>query len=282
MAVLKLPVGGDPILGLESRRGSNVSMEPACYDKSPTSSSSPAPIGWTSRRSSWNSLSRAPSLKKKQQQSGERRSLLSGEGGSSSEEGEGGGGGGEEEEVEEEEGGLMEEDNASLVRTDSMSQKAPRHRRMESLETRSSMELPPDVLLQIVPQCGSLSDVQGQIVPQCGSLSDVQGQIVPQCGSLSDVQGQIVPQCGSLSDVQGQIVPQCGSLSDSLVSRLFLWLEKKQPDWCRQRDTWSMYLFPPESSMLRYFGSNVLPSQSHPLNRRRIKASEEEEEEEEE
>lgn len=44
---------------------------------------------WNSRRSSWNSLGRAPSLKRQKRQSGERRSLLSGDGKSSSEEGEG-------------------------------------------------------------------------------------------------------------------------------------------------------------------------------------------------
>lgn len=102
--------------------------------------------GWTSRRSSWNSLGRAPSLKRQKRQSGERRSLLSGEGGSSSEDGEGGGDGGSGG------GGLMEDDDASLARTDSMSQsqRGPRHRRMESVETRSSMDLNPDTLLQVV------------------------------------------------------------------------------------------------------------------------------------
>lgn len=35
MPIPKLPVGGDPVLGYESRRGSNVSIDPACYDKSP-------------------------------------------------------------------------------------------------------------------------------------------------------------------------------------------------------------------------------------------------------
>lgn len=108
--------------------------------------------GRTSRRSSWNSLGRAPSLKRQKRQSGERRSLLSGEGGSSSEEGEDGG-----------EGGLMEEDDASLARTDSMSQsqRGPRHRRMESVETRSSMDLPPDALLQVdaVPPSVSTSNL---------------------------------------------------------------------------------------------------------------------------
>uniref|UniRef100_A0A3Q1HAQ8 Voltage-dependent T-type calcium channel subunit alpha n=1 Tax=Anabas testudineus TaxID=64144 RepID=A0A3Q1HAQ8_ANATE len=152
MPVPKLPVSGDPILGYESRRGSNVSIDPACYDKSPASAWSASPhapwssgSGWTSRRSSWNSVGRAPSLKRQKHQSGERRSLLSGDGGSSSEDGEEGGEGG---------GGLMEEDDASLARTDSMSQSQ---------------------------------------------------------------------------------------------RRLFRWLEKKQPEWCRQRDTWSLYLFPPES-----------------------------------
>lgn len=35
MPIPKLPVCGDPIVGYESRRGSNVSIDPACYDKSP-------------------------------------------------------------------------------------------------------------------------------------------------------------------------------------------------------------------------------------------------------
>lgn len=45
----------------------------------------------------------------------------------------------------------MDDDDASLARTDSMSQsqRGPRHRRMESVETRSSMDLPPDALLQV-------------------------------------------------------------------------------------------------------------------------------------
>ncbi|KAK5850441.1 hypothetical protein PBY51_001322 [Eleginops maclovinus] len=241
MAVLKLPVGGDPILGFESRRGSNVSMEPACYDKSPTSahsSSSQAPwssgSGWTSRRSSWNSLGRAPSLKRQKQQSGERRSLLSGEGGSSSEDGEavGDGGGG---------GGLMEEDNTSLVRTDSMSQKGPRHRRMESVETRSSMDLPPDVLLQ-VPNLHRSASMHSSRPPSLGHSrtpehSDCNGKGSP---------AALGPTHVSLEDnTEDENAEEEANLSR--VSRLFRWLEKKQPEWCRQRDTWSLYLFRPES-----------------------------------
>ncbi|XP_055366914.1 voltage-dependent T-type calcium channel subunit alpha-1H isoform X2 [Betta splendens] len=74
----------------ESRRGSSASMDPAAYDQRSLNLSSPGrrsplpPRGsgssWGSRRSSWNSLGRAPSLKRRDP-SGERESLLSGEGG---------------------------------------------------------------------------------------------------------------------------------------------------------------------------------------------------------
>uniref|UniRef100_A0AAX7UKZ5 Voltage-dependent T-type calcium channel subunit alpha-1H n=1 Tax=Astatotilapia calliptera TaxID=8154 RepID=A0AAX7UKZ5_ASTCA len=72
----------------KSRRGSSTSVEP--YDPPSLSLSSPgrrsplpprgAGSSWGSRRSSWNSLGRAPSLKRRDT-SGERESLLSGEGG---------------------------------------------------------------------------------------------------------------------------------------------------------------------------------------------------------
>ncbi|XP_034564690.1 voltage-dependent T-type calcium channel subunit alpha-1G [Notolabrus celidotus] len=241
MPVPKLPVGGDPVVGYTSRRGSNVSIDPAGYDKSPTSARSTSPYapwssgsGRTSRRSSWNSLSRGPSLKRQKRQSGERRSLLSGEGGSSSEEGEGGGEGG---------GGLMEEDDASLARTDSMSQsqRGPRHRRMESVETRSSMDLPPDALLQ-VPFLYRSASMHSSRPPSLGHLlppehSDCNGKGSPSALGPTHV---------SLEDntEEENAEEEAGS---GRVSRMFRWLEKKQPEWCRQRDTWSLYLFPPES-----------------------------------
>ncbi|TDG98324.1 hypothetical protein EPR50_G00217500 [Perca flavescens] len=241
MPVPKLPVGGDPLLGYESHRGSNVSMDPACYDKSPTSAPSSSPhapwgsgSGWTSRRSSWNSLGRAPSLKRQKRQSGERRSLLSGEGGSSSED-EGGGGEGE--------GGLMEEDDTSLVRTDSMSQsqRGPRHRRMESVETRSSMDLPHDALLQ-VPYLYRSASMHSSRPPSLGQLrppehSDCNGK-----GSPSALGPTHVSLEDNTEDENAEEEANLGRFA-----RLFHWLEKKQPEWCRQRDTWSLYLFPPES-----------------------------------
>ncbi|XP_057717410.1 voltage-dependent T-type calcium channel subunit alpha-1H isoform X3 [Corythoichthys intestinalis] len=71
----------------DSRRGSSTSMDALTCDQRSLSHSSPVrrspllPRGsssWGSRRSSWNSLSRAPSLKRRDT-SGERESLLSGE-----------------------------------------------------------------------------------------------------------------------------------------------------------------------------------------------------------
>ncbi|XP_070617570.1 LOW QUALITY PROTEIN: voltage-dependent T-type calcium channel subunit alpha-1H [Erythrolamprus reginae] len=64
----------------DSRRGSNVSVDPISFDQKSLSSLRSSPCAnWASRHSSWNSLGRAPSLKKKAQGS-ERESLLSGEG----------------------------------------------------------------------------------------------------------------------------------------------------------------------------------------------------------
>ncbi|XP_047465685.1 voltage-dependent T-type calcium channel subunit alpha-1G isoform X5 [Mugil cephalus] len=241
MPVPKLPVGADPILGYESRRGSNVSIDPASFDKSPTSARSSSPhapwssgSGWTSRRSSWNSQGRSSSNKRPKRQSGERRSLLSGEGGSSSEEGEEGGEGG---------GGLMDEDEASLARTDSMSQSqgGPRHRRMESVETRSSMDLPPDALLQ-VPFLYRSASMHSSRPPSLGHLrppehSDCNGK-----GSPSALGPTHVSLEDNTEDENAEEEANLGRFS-----RLLRWLEKKQPTWCRQRDTWSLYIFPPES-----------------------------------
>ncbi|XP_034046818.1 voltage-dependent T-type calcium channel subunit alpha-1I isoform X2 [Thalassophryne amazonica] len=103
MPTPKGSLGPDSILGdeliykegagidhMESRRGSSVSMDPSAYDQRSLGHSSPSPhsplpprgcgSSWGSRRSSWNSLGRAPSLKRRDT-SGERESLLSGEGG---------------------------------------------------------------------------------------------------------------------------------------------------------------------------------------------------------
>ncbi|XP_055032530.2 voltage-dependent T-type calcium channel subunit alpha-1G isoform X4 [Misgurnus anguillicaudatus] len=216
--------GGDPALVFESRRGSNVSVEPNGQDKSPSSArSSPnAPwssaSSWNSRRSSWNSLGRAPSLKRQKRQSGERRSLLSGEGQSSSDEGESGGG-----------GGISEGDDASLARTDSLGQR-PRHRRMESLETRSSFDLPPDTLQ--VPYVHRSASIHSARPPNFLGNGKSSPSATAQL-SLDEHHSE-----DDNGDDEGNL---------SRRARLYRWLEHKQPEWCRQRATWSLYLFPPES-----------------------------------
>ncbi|RXN16168.1 voltage-dependent T-type calcium channel subunit alpha-1H-like protein [Labeo rohita] len=87
MPTPKSSLGPESVFGLsESRRGSGISIDPNAFDQKslPSPRISPChPRGsgsnWGSRRSSWNSLGRAPSLKRKDT-SGERESLLSGEG----------------------------------------------------------------------------------------------------------------------------------------------------------------------------------------------------------
>ncbi|KAL6475303.1 hypothetical protein MHYP_G00163430 [Metynnis hypsauchen] len=225
MPVPKISGGGDPTLGHESRRGSNVSMDPSCQEKSPSSArSSPhAPwssgSSWNSRRSSWNSLGRAPSLKRQKRQSGERRSLLSGDGQSSSDE-DGG----------REGGGASEGDDASLSRTDSFGQR-PRHRRMESLETRSSFDLPPDTLQ--VPYLHRSASIHSTRPPNLLSNGKSSPTGATTQLSLDDHHSE-----DDNGDDEGNLSRQ---------ARLYRWFERKQPEWCRQRSTWSLYLFPPES-----------------------------------
>ncbi|MCJ8738531.1 hypothetical protein PDJAM_G00036850 [Pangasius djambal] len=228
MPVPKISGGEDLALGYESRRGSNVSVEPGCHDKTPSSvrSSPHAPwsssSSWNSRRSSWNSLGRAPSLKRQKRQSGERRSLLSGDGHSSSDEdGAGGGSVG---------GRMLEGDNVSLSRTDSFGQR-PRHRRMESLETRSSFDLPPDTLQ--VPYLHRSASIHSTRPPNLISNGKSSPTGATTQLSLDDHHSE-----DDNADEEGNL---------SRRARLYRWLERKQPEWCRQRTTWSLYLFPPES-----------------------------------
>uniref|UniRef100_A0A9J8AI12 Voltage-dependent T-type calcium channel subunit alpha n=1 Tax=Cyprinus carpio carpio TaxID=630221 RepID=A0A9J8AI12_CYPCA len=229
MPIPKISGGGDPALDYESRRGSNVSMDPNNgQDKSPSSArSSPnAPwssaSSWNSRRSSWNSLGRAPSLKRQKRQSGERRSLLSGDGQSSSDEGDVGESGGG--------GGLSEGDDASLARTDSLGQR-PRHRRMESLETRSSFDLPPDTLQ--VPYMHRSASIHSARPPNFLSNGKSSPSAATTQLSLDEHHSE-----DDNADDEGNL---------SRKARLYRWLEHKQPQWCRERVTWSLYLFPPQS-----------------------------------
>ncbi|XP_051987465.1 voltage-dependent T-type calcium channel subunit alpha-1H-like isoform X1 [Xyrauchen texanus] len=86
MPTPKSSLGPESVLGLKSRRGSGVSIDPNAFDQKSLTSPRRSPCqprgsgsNWGSRRSSWNGLGRAPSLKRKDA-SGERESLLYGEG----------------------------------------------------------------------------------------------------------------------------------------------------------------------------------------------------------
>ncbi|KAL2298849.1 hypothetical protein Nmel_014456, partial [Mimus melanotis] len=119
----------------DSRRGSNASLDPTGYDQKSLSSLRSSPCAnwgssstWGSRRSSWNSLGRAPSLKKKSQ-SGERESLLSGEGKGST------------------------DDDSDDAKSSTLSRPSL-PRRAESLDYRGSQELPELLRVPSVRQLG--------------------------------------------------------------------------------------------------------------------------------
>uniref|UniRef100_A0A8C2J298 Calcium channel, voltage-dependent, T type, alpha 1H subunit a n=1 Tax=Cyprinus carpio TaxID=7962 RepID=A0A8C2J298_CYPCA len=80
MPTPKSSLGPESVFGLtESRRGSGISIDPNTSPRRSPCHPRGSGSNWGSRRSSWNSLGRAPSLKRKDT-SGERESLLSGEG----------------------------------------------------------------------------------------------------------------------------------------------------------------------------------------------------------
>ncbi|XP_015426256.1 PREDICTED: voltage-dependent T-type calcium channel subunit alpha-1G [Myotis davidii] len=202
-------------LGPASRRtSSSGSAEPgAAHEmKSPPSArSSPhspwsAASSWASRRSSRNSLGRAPSLKRRSP-SGERRSLLSGEG---------------QESQDEEES--SEEERASPAGSDH------RHRGSLEREAKSSFDLP-DTLQ--VP--GLHRTASGR-----SSTSEHQG-----CNGKS-ASGRLAralhpddpPLDGDDGDDEGNL---------SKGERMRAWIRARLPACCRERDSWSAYIFPPQS-----------------------------------
>ncbi|XP_029805117.1 voltage-dependent T-type calcium channel subunit alpha-1H, partial [Suricata suricatta] len=132
---------------LESRRGSSSSVDPQLGDPKslPSLRSSPCAhwgpnSAWSSRRSSWNSLGRAPSLKRRSQ-SGERESLLSGEGKGSTDE--------------------EAEDGRPGAGAPPGTQAIPL-RRAESLDHRSALDLQPPRPAALLP--AKFPDCNGQVL----------------------------------------------------------------------------------------------------------------------
>ncbi|KAM9209400.1 voltage-dependent T-type calcium channel subunit alpha-1G isoform 23-T23 [Dugong dugon] len=202
-------------LGPASRRtSSSWSAEPgAAHEmKSPPSArSSPhspwsAASSWTSRRSSRNSLGRAPSLKRRSP-SGERRSLLSGEG----------------RESQDEEDSL-EEERATPAGSDRY------HGGSLEREAKGSFDLP-DTLQ--VP--GLHRTASGR--SSASEHQDCNGKSAP--GRLARaLRLDDPPLDGDDADDEGNL---------SKGERMRAWIRARLPACCRERDSWSAYIFPPQS-----------------------------------
>uniref|UniRef100_A0A8C8AKT2 Voltage-dependent T-type calcium channel subunit alpha-1G n=1 Tax=Otus sunia TaxID=257818 RepID=A0A8C8AKT2_9STRI len=218
MPMPKSAMFGDAAQGYESRRASGVSVDPTAYElKSPPSArSSPhspwrASSSWNSRRSSWNSIGRAPSLKRRGQ-SGERRSLLSGEGKESSEEGE-----------------SSDEEHSS--RAGSFNGSLPH--RMESLETKGSFDLQDTLQVPSLYRTSSMYSSR----TSTSEHQDCNGKTSP---------GLLLHQL-HLDDPQ-QDCDDCDDEGNmSKRDRMKAWVRAHLPSCCKQRDSWSIYIFAPHS-----------------------------------
>ncbi|XP_074745061.1 voltage-dependent T-type calcium channel subunit alpha-1G isoform X11 [Strix uralensis] len=218
MPMPKSAMFGDAAQGYESRRASGVSVDPTAYElKSPPSArSSPhspwrASSSWNSRRSSWNSIGRAPSLKRRGQ-SGERRSLLSGEGKESSEEGE-----------------SSDEERSS--RAGSFNGSLPH--RMESLETKGSFDLQDTLQVPSLYRTSSMHSSR----TSTSEHQDCNGKTSP---------GLLLHQL-HLDDPQ-QDCDDCDDEGNmSKRDRMKAWVRAHLPNCCKQRDSWSIYIFAPHS-----------------------------------
>ncbi|KAG9349787.1 hypothetical protein JZ751_026140 [Albula glossodonta] len=180
----------------ESRRGSSASIDPNTCDQKSLSSlrSSPCPpwgsgSNWGSRRSSWNSLGRASSLKRKNQ-SGERESLLSGEGRGSSED--------------------DDSDGGKSSKTGSVSG-ASLQNRAESLDAPELLQVP------MLRPPGEHHDCNGKSL-----------HLAPDYLHKDD------------TDLDEEI-------EESYCFRFKKMLEPYKPQWCRDHEDWSLYLFSPQN-----------------------------------
>ncbi|XP_040539371.1 voltage-dependent T-type calcium channel subunit alpha-1H isoform X1 [Gallus gallus] len=199
---------------VDSRRGSNASLDPLTYDQKSSSSLRSSPCAnwgtnsnWGSRRSSWNSLGRAPSLKKKNQ-SGERESLLSGEGKGST------------------------DDDSDDAKSSTVSRPSLHHR-AESLDYRSSLDLPE--LLQLPPMRHSLSISPMAVLP--AEYQDCNGKMV-------HVPSEFFLHIDGHKE---EAVDYEDDMEDSYCYRIRKVLEPYKPEWCKSHEDWSLYLFSPQN-----------------------------------
>ncbi|XP_077643488.1 voltage-dependent T-type calcium channel subunit alpha-1G isoform X2 [Lonchura striata] len=166
---------------------------------------------WNSRRSSWNSIGRAPSLKRRGQ-SGERRSLLSGEGQESSEEGD-----------------SSDEERSS--RAGSFNGSLPQ--RMESLETKGSFDLQDTLQVPSLYRTSSMHSGRTSV----SEHQDCNGRTSPGL-LLHQLHLDEPHQDGDDGDDEGSM---------SKRDRVKAWLRARLPTCCTERDSWSIYIFAPHS-----------------------------------
>ncbi|XP_047564175.1 voltage-dependent T-type calcium channel subunit alpha-1G isoform X31 [Lutra lutra] len=196
------------------RTSSSGSAEPgAAHEmKSPPSArSSPhspwsAASSWTSRRSSRNSLGRAPSLKRRSP-SGERRSLLSGEGRESQDEEE-----------------SSEEERTSPAGSDR------RHGGSLEREAKNSFDLPDTLRVPALHRTAS------------GRSSASEHQDCNGKSASGRLARALRPDDPPLDRDDGD---DEGNLSRG--ERIRVWIRARLPACCRERDSWSAYIFPPQS-----------------------------------
>ncbi|NXD13634.1 CAC1G protein, partial [Nothocercus nigrocapillus] len=215
MPMPKSTMFGEAAQGYESRRASGVSVDHELKSPSSVRSSPHSPwsagSSWNSRRSSWNSIGRAPSLKRRGQ-SGERKSLLSGEGKESSEDGD-----------------SSDEERSS--RAGSFNGSLPR--RMESLETKGSFEL--QDTLQVPSRYGSGSAPGGRA--SASEHRDCNGKTAAGLLLRQPPPDDPRQDCDDCDDE--------GNMSKR--DRMKAWVWAHLPTWCKERDSWSIYVFAPHS-----------------------------------
>ncbi|NWY67470.1 CAC1H protein, partial [Erithacus rubecula] len=198
----------------DSRRGSNASLDPTGYDQKSLSSLRSSPCAnwgtssnWGSRRSSWNSLGRAPSLKKKSQ-SGERESLLSGEGKGST------------------------DDDSDDAKSSTLSRPSL-PRRAESPDRRGSQELPE---LLRVPSARQLGLGPTALLP--AEFHDCNGKMghAPGAEFFLRVDGH-----------KEDTLDYEDDMDDSYCYRIRKAVDPYKPQWCKTHEDWSLYLFSPQN-----------------------------------
>uniref|UniRef100_A0A670JHW5 Ion transport domain-containing protein n=1 Tax=Podarcis muralis TaxID=64176 RepID=A0A670JHW5_PODMU len=206
----------------DSRRGSNASIDPLSFDQKSLSSLRSSPCAnwgtssnWGSRRSSWNSLGRAPSLKKKSQ-CGERESLLSGEGKGST------------------------DDEAEDAKLSAVS-RLPLHRRAESLDCRGTLEMPE---LLHVPGVRHHPLNISPVAMLPAEYQDCNGKMlhVPSEFYLH-VDGHKDDTLDYDDDMEDP------TWYEDYCYRIRKALEPYKPEWCKTHEDWSLYLFSPQNRL---------------------------------